>query len=121
MVGLTKTAALDYALSGIRVNAICPGVIATPMVDRALGSSAEADATIAQMEPMGRPVFLKRSLRRRSGSARRRRVRDRADDHRRRRIRRPVTRMLQAVRVRARTACVIPPPGTRFGRSGALR
>ena len=54
VVGLTKTAALDYALSGIRVNAICPGVIATPMVDRALGSSAEADATIAQMEPMGR-------------------------------------------------------------------
>jgi NAD(P)-dependent dehydrogenase (short-subunit alcohol dehydrogenase family) len=55
VVGMSKTAALDYAQSGIRVNAICPGVIDTPMVDRALGDSAEADAVINSMQPLGRP------------------------------------------------------------------
>ena len=55
VVGITKTAALDYAQRGIRINAICPGVIDTPMVDRALGDSAEADAIINSMQPLGRP------------------------------------------------------------------
>jgi NAD(P)-dependent dehydrogenase (short-subunit alcohol dehydrogenase family) len=54
VVGISKTAALDYAQSGIRVNAICPGVIDTPMVDRALGESAEAEAVIRKMQPLGR-------------------------------------------------------------------
>ena len=55
VVGLTKSAALDYATSGIRINAICPGVIATPMVDRAMGDSDESIAMINAMQPLGLP------------------------------------------------------------------
>lgn len=54
VVGLTKTAALDYATSGIRINAVCPGVISTPMVDRAFGGSDEMEAAMRAAEPMGR-------------------------------------------------------------------
>lgn len=54
VVGLTKTAALDYARQGIRVNAVCPGVIATPMVDRATHGSQEAVEQFADATPMGR-------------------------------------------------------------------
>jgi NAD(P)-dependent dehydrogenase (short-subunit alcohol dehydrogenase family) len=54
VVQLTKTAALEYATQGIRVNAVCPGVIQTPMVDRFLGGSAEAEAQFVAMEPVGR-------------------------------------------------------------------
>lgn len=58
VVGLTKTAALDYATAGVRVNAICPGVIDTPMVTRATGGDDAAKAGYAQAEPvhrLGRP------------------------------------------------------------------
>jgi NAD(P)-dependent dehydrogenase (short-subunit alcohol dehydrogenase family) len=49
-----KTAAIETARSGIRVNAICPGVIETPMLDR-LADAREGlvDALLA-MKPMGR-------------------------------------------------------------------
>jgi len=53
VIQLTKTAALEYATQNIRVNAICPGVIWTPMVQR-LAVNAEAEAAFRSMEPVGR-------------------------------------------------------------------
>jgi len=52
VIGLTKSAALEYAESGVRVNAICPGLIETPMIDRT--GSEFRDQAIAGT-PMGRP------------------------------------------------------------------
>jgi NAD(P)-dependent dehydrogenase (short-subunit alcohol dehydrogenase family) len=54
VVGLTRNAALDYATAGIRVNAVCPGVIATEMIDRFTGGDAEAAAQMTALEPVGR-------------------------------------------------------------------
>lgn len=53
LVGLTKTAALDYAQQGIRVNVVCPGAIATPMIDR-FAHDAKAREGLERMHPMGR-------------------------------------------------------------------
>jgi NAD(P)-dependent dehydrogenase (short-subunit alcohol dehydrogenase family) len=54
IVGLTKTAALDYATTGIRVNAVCPGIIRTAMIERFTGGSPEALAQMKAQEPVGR-------------------------------------------------------------------
>jgi len=55
VIGLTKTAALEYATQGIRVNAILPGAITTPMFNRAFGE-ADTDTykQIASLHPIGR-------------------------------------------------------------------
>lgn len=54
ILGLTKSAALEYADRGIRINAVCPGVVRTPFTDTFTGGSAEAEARFIEVEPMGR-------------------------------------------------------------------
>ena len=54
IAGLARTAALEYAEQGIRVNAVCPGVIHTPMIDRIVSGDAQAEAQFTALEPVGR-------------------------------------------------------------------
>lgn len=54
IVGLTKTAALEMATAGVRVNVVCPGGIATPLVDQFVGAEGEARDSLAAMHPMKR-------------------------------------------------------------------
>lgn len=54
VVGLTKAAALDYAAQNIRINAVCPGYIETPMMERFTGGTAEGRAKVTSEEPVGR-------------------------------------------------------------------
>ena len=54
VIGLTKSAAVEYAPRGIRINAVCPGVVETPMVADMLEGQAGAMAGIMQQQPIGR-------------------------------------------------------------------
>lgn len=54
VIGLTKAAALECIGDGIRVNAICPGTARSQMVDQWMQGSAEAEAAVAGLHPIGR-------------------------------------------------------------------
>ncbi|HWH19161.1 MAG TPA: SDR family oxidoreductase [Solirubrobacterales bacterium] len=54
VVGLTRVAALDYARQGIRVNAVCPGSIETPLLEEAVATDPELRGLIEAGHPVGR-------------------------------------------------------------------
>ena len=54
VIGLTKSAALEYAARGITINAVCPGTIDTPMVAEMIAKDPQAMEGIMKMQPIGR-------------------------------------------------------------------
>jgi NAD(P)-dependent dehydrogenase (short-subunit alcohol dehydrogenase family) len=54
VIGLTKSAALEYASQGICINAVCPGTIETPMVTGMLEKEPDSMKEILKMQPIGR-------------------------------------------------------------------
>ena len=55
VIGLTKSAAMDYAPRGIRINAVCPGVIATPMSTDMIENQPDVMKEAMRDQPIGRP------------------------------------------------------------------
>ncbi len=56
VIGATKAAAMEYAAQGIRVNAVCPGVVRTEMTERAFFHDAQLAAAMTARHPIGRLV-----------------------------------------------------------------
>ena len=54
VMGLTKAAAMEYAGAGVRINAVCPGAVDAPILDRMTGGNAESKNSFAQRLPVGR-------------------------------------------------------------------
>ena len=54
ILGLTKTAAIDYAAQGIRINAVCPGVIRTPMAEELIRRNPQLEEMFTKEIPAGR-------------------------------------------------------------------
>lgn len=54
VLGLTKAVALEYAKEGIRINAVCPGVIETDLFNRAVADNPEVIERLIAMHPIGR-------------------------------------------------------------------
>ncbi len=54
VIGLTKTAALEYGARGVRINAICPGTARTGMVEDVVAERPELDAELRRLHPIGR-------------------------------------------------------------------
>jgi NAD(P)-dependent dehydrogenase (short-subunit alcohol dehydrogenase family) len=54
VIGLTKCAALEYAARGIRINAVCPGIVHTPMNDKMVVTQPDAIAAMLKTVPIGR-------------------------------------------------------------------
>ena len=54
VIGLTKTAALEYATSDIRINAVCPGTARSKMVEDWIGGDPAHEAEVAALHPIGR-------------------------------------------------------------------
>jgi len=54
IMGLTRTAAMEYGRDNIRVNAVCPGAVDTALLDRMTGGSEDLKRSLAQAVPMGR-------------------------------------------------------------------
>ena len=54
IVGLTKVAALEFGKANIRVNAVCPGAIRTPLVDKILAENPQREGWLIDRHPIGR-------------------------------------------------------------------
>ena len=54
VMGLTKAAAMEYVGAGIRINAVCPGAVDAPILDRMTGGNEEIKNSFAQQLPVGR-------------------------------------------------------------------